>query len=183
MATFRNDKFKTKHGPSSNKSHAPIDHKVQRRDLIDPELFGNEAGDDEDIRILNGYFLNKPEFERFYSPSNRLAFVRSRKGVGKSALLKQTLYERQKLGSTEILIDLKASDLIAMQEVEGDSPAELIYGWQQRICTQVNLELGATLRVGFTDDSILLIESAELAGFRNRNLVSALFDRLRVKGL
>lgn len=154
-----------------------------RRDLIDPELFGNEAGDDEDLEILNSYFLDKPEFDRFFSPTTRLSFVRSRKGVGKSALLKQTLYRRQENGGEEILIYVKASDLIAMQEIKSDSPDELLYGWQQRICSQVNLELGASLRVGFSDDSILLIESAELAGFRNRNLVSALFDRLKVKGL
>jgi hypothetical protein len=153
-----------------------------RRDLIDPELFGNEAGDDEDFEILNSYFLDKPEFARFYSPATRLAFVRSRKGVGKSALLKQTLYRRKTSGEGELLIHLKASDLIALQEVKSDSPDELVYGWQQRICTQVNLELGTSLKVAFSDDSMLLIESAELAGFRNRNLVSALFDRLKIKG-
>ncbi|WP_322065346.1 P-loop ATPase, Sll1717 family [Burkholderia ubonensis] len=151
--------------------------------MIDPELFGNEAGDDEDLEVLNSYFLNKPEFDRFYSPSTRLAFVRSRKGVGKSALLKQTLFRRQANNNDEILIYVKASDLIAMQDVKSDSPDELLYGWQQRICSQINLELGASLKVGFSDDSMLLIESAELAGFRNRNIVSALFDRLKIKGL
>lgn len=156
---------------------------VHRRDLIDPELFGNEAGDDEDVEILNSYFLNKPEFARFYSPSTRLAFVRSRKGVGKSALLKQTHFHRQQSGENELLIYLKASDLIAIQDIQATSPSALIYGWQQRICTQINFELGATLGVGFNDDAILLIESAELAGFRKRNIVSALVDRLRIKGL
>ena len=154
-----------------------------RRDLLDPELFGNEAGDDEDLEILNSYFVEKPEFQRFFSSQVRLSFVRSRKGVGKSALLKQTLYKRQKESGAEILIHLKCSDLAAMQDVPSTSPDEPIYGWQQRICTQVNLELGAALNIGFTDDAIALIESAELAGFRSRNLVGALFDRLRIKGL
>ena len=135
------------------------------------------------MEVLNSYFLDKPEFEPFYQPTTRLGFVRSRKGVGKSALLKQTYFRRQQTGGDELLILLKASDLIAMQDVQARSPDELIYGWQQRICTEVNRELGATLRVGFTDDSILLIESAELAGFRKRNLVGALVDRPKVKGL
>lgn len=156
---------------------------ASRRDLIDPELFGNEAGDDEDVEILNSYFVEKPEFQRFFSPATRLAFVRSRKGVGKSALLRQTLYKRMSESGSELLIHLKCSDLAAMQDVGATSPDELIYGWQQRICTQVNRELGAVLKVGFSDDTISLIESAELAGFRNRNLVSALFDRLNFKGL
>lgn len=170
---------------SLNGSH-PFDKakgNSHRRDLIDPELFGNEAGDDEDGEILNSYFLDKPEFERFFSPSTRLAFVRSRKGVGKSALLKQTHFHRQKAGGNDLLIYLKASDLIAIQDIASTSPSSLIYGWQQRICTQINFELGSMLRVGFNDDSILLIESAELAGFRKRNIVSALIDRLRVKGI
>lgn len=178
------------HGTPPNKRTAQTgvptqssQQRAMRRDLIDPELFGNEAGDDEDLEILDSYFLDKPEFDRFFSVDNRLAFVRSRKGVGKSALLKQTLFRRQKQDVGEILIYVKASDLIAMQDVKSDSPDELLYGWQQRICSQINLELGASLKVGFTDDAMVLIESAELAGFRNRNIVSALFDRMKVKGL
>lgn len=168
---------------SSNPTTNSSTQNSKRSDLINPELFGNEAGDDEDLDVLNSYFLDKPEFERFYSPSTRLAYVRSRKGVGKSALLKQTLYLRKEEDAGEILVYVKAADLIAMQDVKSSSPDELLYGWQQRICSQINLELGSALRFGFTDDSMLLIESAEIAGFRNRNIVSALFDRLKIKGL
>lgn len=154
-----------------------------KRDLADPELFGNEAGEDEDAAVLDSYFIRKPEFEQFYSVRSRLGFVRSRKGMGKSALLTHTHYQRQLSDEGDLLIYIKASDLLALQTVKGESPAELIYGWQQRICTRINLELGATLKLGFTDDSILLIESAELAGFRSRNITGALIDRLKVKGL
>ncbi|MCS0807051.1 hypothetical protein NX774_03845 [Massilia agilis] len=156
---------------------------VHRRDFLSAELFGNEAGDDEDLEVLNSYFLDKADFDRFYSPDCKLSIVRSRKGVGKSALLKQTLYRRQKAQKGELLIYVKASDLIALQDVKTDTPAALVYGWQQRICTQINLELGAILNFGFTDDKMLLIESSELAGFRNRNIVGALVDRLKIKGL
>ncbi|ATG90489.1 P-loop ATPase, Sll1717 family [Methylomonas koyamae] len=156
---------------------------MHRRDLADPELFGNEAGEDEDKEVLESYFLEKPEFERFSSERTKLSFVRSRKGMGKSTLLVQTQFQRQKLSSTELSIYVKASDLFAIQDIKSDSPAELVYGWQQRICSKINLELGSTLNLAFTDDKIALVESAELAGFRNRNLVSALLDRLKVKGL
>lgn len=180
---FGNSPNGTKKEIGSNSLAADVSATSIRHDLINPELFGNEAGDDEELEVLDSYYLDKPEFERFYSPSSRLAFVRSRKGVGKSALLKQTLFRRKKLGDEEILIYVKASDLIAMQDVKADSPDALLYGWQQRICSQINLELGASLKVGFTDDAMMLIESAELAGFRNRNIVSALFDRMKIKGL
>lgn len=154
-----------------------------RRDLTDPELFGNEAGEDEDIDILGSYFLEKPEFERFYSPRQKVGFVRSRKGMGKSTLLVQTLARRKQSDEDELLIYVKASDLFAIQDIKTESPAELIFGWQQRICSKINLELGTTLRVGFSDDTIALIESSELAGLRSRNLISALVDRLKIKGL
>lgn len=156
---------------------------MKRRDLTDPELFGNEAGEDEDIEILDSYFLNKPEFDRFSSERTKLGFVRSRKGMGKSTLLVQTQANRLKNHSNELSIYVKASDLFAIQDIKSESPAELVYGWQQRICSKINLELGATLRLGFTDDKIALIESAELAGFRNRNIIGALVDRLKIKGL
>ena len=163
---------------------APVTLVHGRSDLIHAELFGNEAGDDEDKEVLDSYFLDKQEFDNFYSPTTKIAFVRSRKGVGKSALLRQTHFTRQKQSDAgELLIYLKASDLIAIQEISTSSPNDLIYGWQQRICTQINRELGASLSLGFSDDSMMLIESAELSNFRNKNLVSALIDRLRFKGL
>jgi hypothetical protein len=154
-----------------------------KRDLADPELFGNEAGEDEDAAVLDSYFIRKPDFERFYTARSRLAFVRSRKGMGKSALLTHAHYQRHLADDGDLLIYIKASDLLALQTVQGESPAELIFGWQQRICTRINLELGSTLKLGFTDDSILLIESAEINGFRSRNIAGALIDRLKLKGL
>jgi len=49
-----------------------------KRDLADPELFGNEAGEDETPEVLNSYFVDKPEFIRFFSEQQRLCFVRAR---------------------------------------------------------------------------------------------------------
>jgi len=152
-----------------------------RQDLINPALFGNDAGEDEPLDVLNSYFIYKNEFDPFFDPNLRLAFVRSRKGVGKSALLRQLQFSRQRANEGELVLYVKASDLMALQEVDTTSPGSLIYGWQQRICSQINLELGQLLKVAFTDDSMTLVESAELAGFRGRNLVGSLIDRLKLK--
>ena len=152
------------------------------RDLADPELFGNEAGEDEPIEVLYSYFAEKEEFNSFYSDQIRLGFVRSRKGVGKSALLKQTLYKRQMAEPADVLLYVKASELSALQDIKHESPADLVYGWQQRMCSFINLQLGALLPLAISDDSITLVESAELAGFRGRNLLSSLLDRLNIKG-
>jgi hypothetical protein len=154
---------------------------TQNPDLINPDLFGNDAGEDEIPEVLDSYFLEKPEFSPFFDSAKRLAFVRSRKGMGKSALLRQVYFRRSHLNEGEILIYIKASDLVAMQDVDSSSPATLTHGWQQRMCSRVNLELGATIRFAGADDSMTLVESAELAGFRGRNLVSALVDRIKVK--
>jgi len=43
-----------------------------KEDLISPELFGNEAGEDEPIDVLNSYFVDKIEFAQFYSDKNKL---------------------------------------------------------------------------------------------------------------
>src|SRR5258708_21981390 len=59
---------------SARRAAAPVGS-APRRDLIEPELFGNEAGDDEPVEVLSSYFLDKPEFEPFYQPATKLAFV------------------------------------------------------------------------------------------------------------
>jgi hypothetical protein len=152
-----------------------------KQDLINPALFGNDAGEDEPLEVLNSYFLQKPEFDHFLDANTRLAFVRSRKGIGKSALLRQALFRRQTVNEGELILYVKASDLIALQEIDHSSPSALVHGWQQRMCSRINLELGATLRVALSDDAITLVERSELSGFRDRNLVGSLLDRLKVK--
>ncbi len=152
-----------------------------KQDLINPDLFGNDAGEDEHPEVLNSYFIEKQEFFPFFSPDRKLGFVRSRKGMGKSALLREGLYRRQQSNEGELLLYVKASDLIALQEVDTSSPGALVHGWQQRMCSRINLELGSTLRVAVSDDATTLVEGAELAGFRGRNLIGSLVDRLKIK--
>ncbi len=152
-----------------------------KQDLINPDLFGNDAGEDEHPEVLNSYFLEKQEFLPFFSPDRKLGFVRSRKGMGKSALLSEAMYRRQLSNEGELLLYVKASDLIALQVVDTSSPAALVHGWQQRMCSRINLELGSTLRFAVSDDATTLVEGAELTGFRGRNLVGALLDRLKLK--
>jgi hypothetical protein len=152
-----------------------------KQDLVNAELFGNDAGEDEDPDVLNSYFVEKQEFQPFLSENIKLGFVRSRKGMGKSALLRQAMFRQIAKNAGELLIYVKASDLIALQDVDTSSPAALVHGWQQRMCSRVNLELGATLRFAGSDDSTTLVEGSELNGFRGRNLVGALLDRIKLK--
>ncbi|MFY8149154.1 MAG: P-loop ATPase, Sll1717 family [Prochlorococcaceae cyanobacterium] len=152
-----------------------------KKDLINPALFGNDAGEDEQPDVLNSYFLEKDIFAPFFDIKTRLSLVRSRKGMGKSALLSELAYRRQIQDPEEVVIYVKASDLVSLQEIEASSANSLINGWQQRLCSRINLELGSILQIAFSDDAIKLVEKSELSGFRGRNLVGSLVDRLRIK--
>ena len=152
-----------------------------RQDLLSNELFGNEAGEDEDIEILNSYFVEKLEFRNFYSKNNKFFIVRSRKGVGKSALLRKTYYQYSENNDDNISLYLKGSDLVSMNPLTSMSPNVILNSWQQRICSRINYEIGGKIGFAKNDISISLVESSELAGFKDRNIISALTDRLRVK--
>jgi hypothetical protein len=154
---------------------------VKNYDLIDSNLFGNEAGEDEDIELLSSYYLEKPENEVFYSDKAKLRFVRSRKGVGKSSLLQFAWYKQSKKNDDDILINIKAAELVHLQPIESDNPLECINWWQQRICSRINKEIGKKVKLALNDDSMTLVEASELSGFKGRNIVGSLIDRLIVK--
>ena len=87
-----------------------------KEDLINPGLFGNEAGEDENKRRLNEYYLEKEKNKIFHSSERKLGFVRARKGVGKSALLNYSAYKIEEKSEKDIVINIKASELIALYE-------------------------------------------------------------------
>jgi hypothetical protein len=152
----------------------------QRIEFLDSTLFGNDAGEDEDIQRLNEYYLSKPEHEIFFKDSVRLQFVRARKGIGKSALLCYTAYKVEDQNPDDIVINIKASDLIALFNSNPTNALEYINCWQQRICTRINLELGKKISFAFSDDNMALVESAELLNFKGKNIVSALANRFSI---
>jgi len=47
-----------------------------------------------------------------------------------------------------------------------------------RICTVINRALAGKIKYAFDDDSISLVEAAEIDGYKSKNLVSCLLDRL-----
>lgn len=148
--------------------------------LDDRRLWGNEAADDEDPEVLNSYFVSRPEWQEFFDPKIGLSIARARKGMGKSALLSECAY-RLRITSTGLVILIKGADLAAQREFKPLSPMEQVYDWQQRICAIVNRRLGEQIGFAVTDDAIALVETAELSGFKSRNIVGALVDRLRRK--
>ena len=150
---------------------------MQKLGFIDPDMFGNEAGEEEDREILTSYFVDKPEFRPFHSPKNSLAIIRAKKGVGKSSLLAKIASDASKKDENSLVVYGKGSDLASFDIPMTLDPAQLINGWQQRICSLINLELGKGIKAAFDDSSIMLVEASEIAGYRDRNLLGSLIDR------
>jgi hypothetical protein len=148
--------------------------------LNDKRLWGNEAADDEDPSVLNSYFVSQPQFHIFFDSTVRLSIARARKGMGKSALLRECAY-RVSRNSKVIVVAVKGADLVAQQPFKPLTADEHIYDWEQRICMAINRQLGSEIGFAVNDDQVVLVESAELAGFKRRNLVGMLVDRLKGK--
>ena len=69
-------------------------------DFKDKKIYGNEAGEDEDVEILNSYYVDHTDFDYFFDPNERLSIVSARKGMGKSALLARLHYKLLNNNST-----------------------------------------------------------------------------------
>lgn len=143
--------------------------------------FGNEAADDVDPEDLATYFVEQSAFQRFTQPREKLAIAHARKGVGKSALLQWISYKVAGADKDAIVIKCRGADLVRSRfnlSSPLNEPNDYIRDWMIRICTIVNRYLATSLRIALSDDTITLVETAELDGFKSRNFVGCLLDRL-----
>lgn len=144
--------------------------------------FGNEAADDADPEELAAYFVEQDAFHAFLEPSKKFLVAHARKGVGKSALLQWIAYKQAQQDPDAIIIKCRGADLVRSKfnlSTPLREPNEFIRDWTVRICTLVNRHLAARINLALTDDSITLVETAELEGYKSRNLVGCLLDRLQ----
>jgi hypothetical protein len=80
------------------------------------------------------------------------------------------------------VLHLLPSSLAALKEPPAtDNTVVLENYWKQVICAAINMELAQDIGFAWNDDQIALVESAEVAGFKGKNLVSALLSRLITK--
>lgn len=151
-------------------------------DILNKIDFGNEAADDVDPEELATYFVEQASFHRINSPITKLFIATARKGVGKSALLQWVAHSVCKTDEDALIIKCRGADLVRSKfnlNAPLSNPNEHIRDWMIRICALVNRQLALRLRVALTDDHITLVETAELEGYRSRNLVGCLLDRLQ----
>lgn len=148
--------------------------------MISVEILGNEAAEDENPDFLQSYFVEKEEFNGLINDDVTFQIIKGKKGVGKSACLCRVSYVKTHEKNT-LIVDLKGSDLYSGGNFECKTANEYIFEWEQRICNLVNLELGKKIGFGFSDDAISMVEQAEISGFKSRNLVGSLIDRMNIK--
>lgn len=151
--------------------------------LNDKKLFGNEAGEDEDIDVLNSYFIDHEDFEDFFKEKERLSIVSARKGMGKSALLSRLEYKLRNEPdySFPIVVRAKGNDLLGLGDFSGKDQAYLENYWKQIICKRIILEIGSRIGFAATSDEISIVEMAELEGMKSKNIVGGLISRIKGK--
>ena len=147
---------------------------------LNDEIFGNEAGEDEDIEILESYFIDNPKFSKFFNFNKKISVVSAKKGMGKSALLSifhQKLVDVQK----KFIIRETGNNLLGLGDFQSTDPAYLENYWKQVICQRINIEIGSKICLALNDTDISMVEVSELNGLKGKNLLSALLDRLSIK--
>lgn len=140
-------------------------------------MFGNDSGENERDQALKEYFVDIPEFRKFFSDANELGFVRARKGMGKSAMLKVLSLRRKEENPEDLVIFTTGNELMGMGDFTGKSQAYLENHWKQVICKRICVEIGRKINVALTDLEMSMVEAAELEGYKDLNILSALTER------
>lgn len=143
--------------------------------------FGNETADDAQLEELLAYFVEQPQFQPFISNANRLQIATAKKGVGKSALIKWAAHEVSIQDPSAVVIQCRGADLAGIRtpnDAALSSPNDYIRNWLVKLCALANRHLALRFHVALSDDKITIVESAELSGFKSKNLIGCLVDRL-----
>lgn len=150
-------------------------------DITSKQLFGNEAGEDEDEKIFKSYAVTRSEISDFLSDENPISIVRAYKGEGKSALLRLVSLDLKKRPEPPVVIYISATS-ISPELTDTDSD-RWIRGWKTSILKLAAKEIGKSISIAFSDNAISLVEEAEANGFKARNFVSTIVDRLKTSAI
>lgn len=151
--------------------------------LKDKKLFGNEAGEDEDLEVLNSYYIDHKDFDDFFDPDEKLSIVSARKGMGKSALLSRLEYKLRHEDEYEspLVIRVKGNELLGLGEFSGEDHSYLENYWKQIICKRIIVEIGDKIGFALTSDEMSMVELSELDGLKSKNLIGGLVSRIKGK--
>lgn len=145
-------------------------------------IFGNDSGEDENPKILAGYFVELQSFKKAYDKTRQLEIVKARKGMGKSALLSHLKYrlteDAKPLDPGAVVVKVTGNELMGLGDFSGKDSSLLENKWKQVICKRITMEIANQIGFAASDDNMSLIEAAEIEGYKGRNLVSSLTARL-----
>jgi len=148
--------------------------------LKDKKLFGNDAGEDEDLDVLNSYYIDHSDFDDFFDIDEKISIVSARKGMGKSALLSRLEYKltNELEYNSPLVIRVKGNDLLGLGDFAGDDHAFLENYWKQIICKRIIVEIGECIGFALNSDEMSMVELSELDGLKSKNLIGALTSRI-----
>lgn len=151
--------------------------------LKDKKLFGNEAGEDEDIEVLNAYYVDNSDLDVFFDPDEKLSVVSARKGMGKSALLSRLEYRlnNDEIYENPIVIRVKGTELLGLGQFDIEDHAYLENYWKRIICKKIIVEIGDRIGVALSSDAMSMVEVAEIDGLKSKNFIGGLISRVRGK--
>ena len=149
-------------------------------DIKDKDLFGNDAGEDENIEVLNSYYIDNLDFEDFFDRSVRLNVVSARKGMGKSAMISRMTYMLEE-NNNSIVVRVTGNSLLGLGDFQNQDQAYLENYWKQIICKKIILEIGKSIGFALTSDEISMVEISELEGLKSKNIIGGLISRIRGK--
>lgn len=149
-------------------------------DIKDKDLFGNDAGEDESIEVLNSYYIDNPDFEDFFDRSVPLNVVSARKGMGKSAMISRMTYDLEE-DKSYIVIRVTGNSLLGLGDFQNQDQAYLENYWKQIICKKIILEIGKSIGFALTSDEISMVEISEIEGMKSKNIIGGLVSRVKGK--
>ena len=68
---------------------------------------------------------------------------------------------------------------MGMGDFNAKTQAYLENHWKQVICKRICVEIGKQINVALSDSSMSMVEISEIEGYKNRNIISALTERLK----
>jgi hypothetical protein len=153
--------------------------------IDDPNLYGNEAADDENLSKLAGYYVPVPDSNNLFGLQNKFAIIRAKKGMGKSALLRYLHYTKL-IEANTLSIYLKESDFYIANEKypfpENIESGSYVHIWQQRICFKIAYEIGKLIKIPTNYmEYCLKFSSDQIGNFLDKNLLKGIFDHLNLK--
>lgn len=150
-------------------------------DITDDTLFGNEVAQDEDEEIFDSYKFIKNNTDDFFDHRKKLVILKARKGSGKSALCRILVNDLRNREDKPIVVSRFDSDISPILETE--SITLWVKEWKKKFVQHISYELGSTIGIALDDDAISIVEEAEKSGYKRKNIITTILDRMKFKNI